>query len=250
MLGESAQACVSALPAADVILLGEEHDLITHHVLEQMAVEHLVGQRRLTALVMEMADAGHDTTDLQPDANEETVRQRLQWSDAGWPWRDYGPVVMAAVKAGIPVVGGNLPRSANAAVMKDASLDVLLEADSRAELGQVIAQAHCGLLPESQVPGMVRIQIARDRQMAKVVTQWVRPGKTALLVAGNEHARKDRGVPLYLSAQGVRDVAVVSMQRRGAESPLSIPSDTQWLTPDKPDTTDHCAELRQQFKKR
>ena len=35
----------------------------------------------------------------------------LAWDDAGWPWAAYGPAVMAAVRAGVPVLGANRPRS-------------------------------------------------------------------------------------------------------------------------------------------
>ena len=48
--------------------------------------------------------------------------------DADWPWADYGPVVMAAVRAGVPVAGANLPRAQTRTAMQDSTLDARLPA--------------------------------------------------------------------------------------------------------------------------
>ena len=51
---------------------------------------------------------------------------------------------------------------------------------------------------------MVRIQIARDQAMAQVAAEALRaapPGSTVLLLAGAQHASRDRGVPLHLQRE-------------------------------------------------
>ena len=103
---------IDALLPADIILIGEQHDAPDHQALQRAAVTELARRGSLAALAIEMAEQGHSTTGLSTIASEAQVRDALAWAEAGWPWERYGPVVMAAVRAGVPVLGANLPRSA------------------------------------------------------------------------------------------------------------------------------------------
>jgi uncharacterized iron-regulated protein len=190
--------------AAPVFLIfGEQHDQPDHQRQVAEAVRAAASEGRLAAVVLEMADQGHDTAALPRHADEAAARRALAW--AGWPWNTYSAVVMAAVRAGVPVVGGNLPRPAMRAAMADATLDPLLAAPERDKLLQAVRDGHCGLLPPSQEPGMLRIQIARDRAMAQTLEARLAlaaPGSQVLLLAGAMHASRDRGVPLHLMQAG------------------------------------------------
>jgi uncharacterized iron-regulated protein len=73
-----------------------------------------------------MADTGASTSALKPSATEQQVRNALNWNDKGWPWAAYGPAVMTAVRAGVPVLGANLPRAQMPARMADSQLDLQL----------------------------------------------------------------------------------------------------------------------------
>ena len=108
----------------DILLVGEQHDAAAHQQIEREIVESLASRRQLAALAVEMAESGTDTGKLPAVATEAQVRTALRWSDDAWPWKSYGPVVMAAVRAGVPVLGAKLPR----ARMKDAMADVSLDA--------------------------------------------------------------------------------------------------------------------------
>ena len=185
---------------ADVLLLGEQHDAPDHQRLQREAVAWLASRGQLAALVMEMAERGRSTQGLPRDASEAQARAALQWDDAAWPWKAYGPVVMAAVGAGVPVLGGNLPRTRMRAAMADATLDQHLPAPALAEQQQAMRDGHCGLLPESQIAPMARIQIARDASLARTAQQALRPGQTVLLIAGGGHVLRDRGVPTHWHA--------------------------------------------------
>src|SRR6187402_2437689 len=109
-----------------LLLVGEQHDEPAHHEQEREMVRTLARRGALAALALEMADSGASTVGLTPKASEEDVRRALRWDDKGWPWTDYGPAVMAAVAAAVPVVGANLPRERLRPSMADASLDSLL----------------------------------------------------------------------------------------------------------------------------
>ena len=187
-----------ALLPADILLLGEQHDAPEHQVWEKDTVQWLAKRGELAALVMEMAEHGRSTQGLAADASAAAVQKALYWNDAAWPWAAYGPVAMAAVRAGVPVLGGNLPRKQLNATTSDTALDAQLPAAAWQRQQQAVREGHCDLLPEKMLPGMVRVQIARDRQLARTAAAAVQHGKVVLLVAGVGHVQRTLGVPLDL----------------------------------------------------
>ena len=237
------------------ILLGEQHDQNSHHRWEAATVRHLAAQGQLAALVIEMAPAGGSTRQLATSASDEEVKAALQWTQGGgadgWPWRDYGPVVMAAVQAGVPVLGGNLPRAQMKQAMGNARYDKHLPPAGWALQLDAIQQGHCGLLPESQFAPMARIQLARDESMAKVTESAVReltqPGQTVLLVAGRGHVRSDIGVPTWLPADLKQKVAIAQSDK--AQTAINLTAD-KLLTLPGTVTPDPCPPLREQWKKK
>jgi uncharacterized iron-regulated protein len=195
-----AWSCASAFAASPTVLIfGEQHDQPDQQRQVAAEVQALAERGQLAAVVLEMAETPHHTATLPRDASEAQVRESLQWK--GWPWDAYAQVVMNAVRAGVPVWGGNLPRAAMRAAMSDTALDPRINAGARAAIAEAVRSGHCGLLPASREPGMVRVQVARDASMARVLAQALRDaptGTVVLLLAGAQHASRDRGVPLHL----------------------------------------------------
>ncbi len=251
----AARAIPGDLPPRPLWLLGEQHDAPAHQTLQNDLVRVLATQGRLAAVVIEMVEAGRSTLGLPPDAEEARVRAALDWEEesnrSGWPWSRYGPTVMSAVRAGAPVLGGNLPRNAQRSAMTDTTLDGSLDPDSLERQRSLVREGHCGLLPEAQIAPMTRIQLARDRSLAQVASSAIKPGQTVLMVAGNEHVRRDLGVPRHLPP----NLAIWVLQAR-SESPTAATSeaagtpstvaDRIWMTPPIP-ARDYCAELRRQM---
>jgi uncharacterized iron-regulated protein len=236
------------LPATPLLLLGEQHDAPEHQALQRATVQTLSQRGQLAALVLEMVEQGKQTTGLPRSASETEVRQALQWGDeahSGWPWAVYGPAVMAAVAAGVPVLGGNLPRTQMRAAMGNTQLDQQLPPEALAQQQTQIREGHCGLLPEGQIAPMTRIQIARDRSLAEVAVAALQADKTVLLVAGNGHVRRDLGVPKHLPAGLQHHVVMVRVGATQA-TPSNNQADTVWTTPPGP-PTDHCAALKKQM---
>jgi uncharacterized iron-regulated protein len=157
---------------------------------------------------------------------------------------------MAAVRAGVPVMGANLPSSQMGPAMRDASLDTRLSDPALKAQQQLIRSGHCDLLPESQVTPMTRIQIARDRAMALVLASASQPGKTVVFMAGSGHVDKQLGVPQHLPA--ALNVKAVKLQAGGAEAtaPGGAPStfDVAWPTRSAA-PKDYCAELKSTLQK-
>ena len=225
---------------ADVLLLGEQHDAAEHQLIERQVVEALAARKQLAALVIEMAESGNGTAHLPATASALQVQTALGWDDKAWPWSAYGPVVMAAVQAGVPVLGANLPRARMKDAMADISLDVQLAPAALGIQEDAIRSGHCELLPASQIRPMTRIQIARDRAMAQTLVAARVPGQTVLLVSGAGHTEPTLGVPQQLPT----DIKARTVQlRAGLPEGSGSDFDAIWLTPATPEK-DHCAELR------
>ena len=237
-------ALAAVLPA-DVLLLGEQHDAPDHQLLQREAVQWLAARGQLAAVVLEMAESGHGTQALAPDATEAQVQAALHWNDTAWPWQAYGPVVMAAVAAGVPVLGGNLPRARMRAAMGEAAWDQHLPAPALQRQYTALREGHCGLLPESQMAPMARIQIARDASLARTAQQALRPGQTVLLIAGGGHVLRDRGVPTHWPAD-LRSKVLLA-QAGQAQAAIKTEVDAVVQTPALA-PQDHCAALRERWR--
>jgi uncharacterized iron-regulated protein len=233
---------LDALLPADVLLLGEQHDAAEHQQIQQQVTAILAARGLLAAVALEMADAGVSTATLQPGATEAQVRRALAWNDQAWPWQAYGPAVMTAVRAGVPVLGANLPRERMQASMADRQLDGQLRGPALKAQQQLIRTGHCNLLPEGQVTPMTRIQIARDISLANTLQQAVLPGKVVVLLAGSGHADRQLGVPQHLPAD-LNTKAVRLRAGQGADSDNAQAFDAVWPTPAVP-VTDYCAGLK------
>ncbi|MES2399249.1 MAG: ChaN family lipoprotein [Pseudomonadota bacterium] len=238
-------AQLDPLMPTDVLLVGEQHDAAEHQKLEQQVVALLAQRGVLAAVALEMADAGNSTATLHPSSTDQQVKSALKWSDKGWPWDAYGPAVMTAVRAGVPVLGANLPRSAMQASMADSQLDGQLPGPALKAQQQAIRIGHCNMLPESQITPMTRIQIAKDISMANTLGQMVLPGKVVVLLSGSGHADKNLGVPQHLKA-GIKSKTL----RLHAGPVTSIEKaevfDAVWLTPALPEK-DYCEDFKKQM---
>lgn len=246
LLLSTALVCAAdGMAAPRLLIFGEQHDQPDQQRQVAAALQELAGRGQLAAVVLEMAEVPHNTTALPRDATESAVRAALQWQ--GWPWDAYADVIMSAVRAGVPVWGGNLPRSAMRAAMADAQLDTRIGAAAREALREAVRSGHCDLLPTQQEPGMVRIQIARDQSMAKVVdtvARQVKPdGGVVLLLTGRLHAARDRGVPVHLLASphwAADDIQVILFGPSESSSMADV-----WRPATVTPQPDYCAQLRQ-----
>ena len=92
------------------------------------------------------------------------------------------------------------------------------------------------------LPGMVRVQIARDMQLAQTAAAAVQSGKVVLLVTGVAHAQRSLGVPRSLPKNLVSKIALA----QAGQALEAIEKEADWIhhTPALPDKDD-CAPLRQ-----
>jgi len=227
----SGGASIDGLLPADVVLVGEQHDDAGHQRQHRDLVQAMAARGKLAAIALEMAEQGASTAGLARDADASTVRSSLGWDDQAWPWDAYAPAVLAAVRAGVPVLGANLPRERLRAAMQDASLDAALDPAAFAAQREAIRTGHCDLLPASQLGPMARVQVARDRAMARAVEAAAVPGETVMLLAGAGHVDPEIGVARHL-ARGVKVKSLILPRTPGTGG------------------KDYCAALRDQLQRR
>ncbi len=233
-------ARTDALMPADVLLLGEQHDATEHQQIHREVIEHLAVKGRLGAVAIEMADAGRSTASLKSNSTQLQVQEALGWNNKSWPWLAYGPAVMAAVKAGVPVMGANLPATQMRAAMADSRLDQQLSGPALKAQQQLIRAGHCSLLPESQISPMTRIQIARDISMARTIDQAALPGKVVVLLAGSGHVDRALGVPQHLPPE--MKSKAVQLRAGSQTAPGQAAFDAVWTTPALPER-DYCKDV-------
>ncbi len=266
-LDEPSPAAVSAalverMAAADLILIGELHDNVAMH-RQRLAWLDLLADRVPITVAMEQFDADAQAAleaaraeqrpgEPLPD-RARRIAQAAGFRFDGWDWSLYGPVVELALRRDWPLVGANLSSAQTFAIARGQSHPLADRAPSawgpQVEKAQsdAIEQGHCGLMPPSMLPPMVRAQRARDAQMAEALITARQGGRTVVLLAGNGHVRRDVGVPLHLAdmAGGARVLSVGLLEP--GEAPAS-PYDVIRVFPVQP-RADPCRALRERFGK-
>lgn len=243
----STETALAGLLPSQVLLVGEQHDAAEHQKWHRRLVDHLADRQQLGAVVLEMAPRGGSTAGLPVAASPDEVRLALRWDERAWPWTAYGPAVMAAVRAGVPVLGGNLPMAQIRERMRDAQLDARLPPPALARQQALIRDGHCGLLPESQIGPMTRVQIARDLSMAETVSAALaqaRPGQVVLLLTGSVHADRQLGVPVHLPP-GTQSA---SLRLQAGDARMEGEHFDRVLRTAPAPAVDHCAGLARQLK--
>ncbi len=198
---------LSAMRDADVVILGEIHDNPRHHLVQTEAIDAI----NPSAVVWEMVtEEGARRLAQTAASNPEELSRILRWAESGWPPLSmYYPIFQAS---DAPVYGAMVPRAAARAAMErgaatalgaDAArygLTVPLPPAEQAAREADQLAAHCNALPAEALPQMVAIQRLRDAVLTRSVLQAVEDTKGPVaVITGNGHARKDRGIPTFLS---------------------------------------------------
>jgi uncharacterized iron-regulated protein len=262
----------AALASAHFVLLGEVHDNPDAHLVQARLLGAITAAGRRPALAFEMLDedqqpavdgslAGHPG---DPDA----LARAVDWEHGGWyAFSMYRPIFAVGLEAGLPVVAANLARPVAKDVAKrgrEALTPALsaqlasyepLPPELAKSLRDEMRASHCDApLPEPFLDKLALAQRARDAQMAnRMIGGATADG--AVLVTGDGHARKDRGVPSYLArdapgrpilAVGILEVSPgkPAPSDYGAEFGAAAPPfDLVVFTP-ATEREDPCAEFR------
>lgn len=266
---------VEAFEEADVILIGEVHDNPWHHEAQAWLLSQLPGNRK-PPIIFEMIGAAQSSA-LEKylsgeNANAAELGPAIGWEKRGWPkWSMYAPIAKFALEKGQRIVAGDAARKDLTAVGRG-SLQVLeedvretlnlnepLAAQLQASLIDELRESHCNLLPKAALLPMSAVQRFRDATMAAAIARnFGHDG--AILIAGNGHVRRDRGVAWYLRRHlpeariltiGLSEADADQLHSLGGKSQPPEPNletDFNWLLP-RQHREDQCELLRKRMSK-
>jgi uncharacterized iron-regulated protein len=273
-----------ALRRSEIILLGEVHDNPDHHRLQAWMIREAAPARQLRrrpVVVMEMISEDQSSALARFFSGRRSGRSALgpqdlgkllTWEARGWPsWTIYQPIAETALEAGLLLVHGDAGRDRIKAVREKGlaavaerdrvrtKLSIPLPAKLDAALLTEIGQSHCGMVPETAWPSMLAVQRLRDATLADQLLR-ADPRRGAILIAGNGHIRRDRGVPWYLSQRAPERSTLVVMlaevQSGETDPEAYLPRDPDgvaavdfvWFTPRK-ERDDPCEAFKRQRSK-
>ncbi|OKP05714.1 ChaN family lipoprotein [Xenorhabdus eapokensis] len=219
------------------IIVGEKHDNPYHHQIELWLVQQLAQKRPHGSVLLEMINPNQQEkvnkvkSWLQgnPIVREERIQNLLAWQQ-GWPWKWYGDLVMALMRAPYPLLAANLDRSEieqykNQKVEDENSL---VSEDVKQLIEITIKNSHDGNIEPQLLSYMTRIQQMRDQRMAE---QLIKAPPPALLFAGGYHAVKTMGVPQHVKKIVPNEKVVVFVIAEEGVSLNSEYADFVWFTP-------------------
>ena len=260
----AADELLTRIEGVSYLLLGEKHDNPDHHALQLRALDHVLQTDNVSAVSFEMMSSEQQPLLLDLSLNSvsglEQIKEYLQW-DEGWNWDYYGPLLHRVIQADVLINAANISDEEMMQVYGSptaAEIEGVLDKQTMDALEKDIDDSHCGMLPESQFPAMVRVQQARDFAMASSLV--LNTGQQLqVLVAGNYHIRRDLGVPNYLlnRQSSLEESQIVSLAFMEVDKASNDPADYLqqfgsvkaydyiWFTPAVSDE-DYCASLRQQ----
>ncbi len=198
-------AMASDLPddmtVADVVVLGEVHDNPVHHTNQADWVRAVAPK----AIVAEML-----TPDQAADLQADPEGYRATWDTSGWP--DYDMYLPVFTASDAPIYGAAVPRDVARVVYSEGvaahfdgdamayGLNAPLAEDQNAARLDLQFAAHCDAMPRNALGGMIEVQRLRDATLAKAaIHAFETRGGPVVVITGNGHARKDWGVPSYIT---------------------------------------------------
>ena len=237
----SAEQLLSQLAAAPRLIIGEQHDQLSHHQIEQWLVQQLQGQRPQGSVLLEMLNPDQQARvdklkpwlQTDPVVRPEHVTEMLAWQPS-WKWEQYGELVMTVMRAPYSVWSANLDRSEIKQLFVDRPAvqgkhsNLANDGKVHDKLKDIIRVMHDNQIDAPRLAAMLSVQQQRDRRMAERLLAAPAP---AVLIAGAYHAHKDLGVPLHVQdLTGGPAPLVLVLAQRGA-TVLASQADFVWFTP-------------------
>ncbi len=282
-LKESAKACDepgwmsmredirATIVAGGAVLFGEVHDNPLHHDLRSR-----MGMSNYASVVMEQISTDksealdtfwRETSKNYQDGDIDKLKSLVDWQSGGWSKYNYDPLFLAILKGAQPIFAGDAPLETVKALAKSGESGIAAEDKTRLALDKPLGEkldaaslseietAHCNAMPKEALGGMAFAQRYRDATLADGVLTAISKRGSTLLIAGNGHVRKDRGVVWYLG-QRKPDLKTLSIQlieveegktEPGAYSPVdpagNAAADYVIFTP-RAERTDPCEAMK------
>ena len=229
------KAVVADLAGSRVIYLGERHNLMRHHKIQERIVNDLAKRGVPLVLAMEQIEA-----DDQPKVDRynrgeidfDELARSIGWGQRWHGYESYRGVVEAARKAGAPVLALNARRETIRQLARSGGLDRLAP-NLRKELPDEIQlkdpdyehllnlrlAVHMAAMGGRLQP-MVEAQIARDEQMASALSDYLKSeegkSRVAVVLCGSMHCAHGLGTVSRVRRRmpGVKD-RIILMSESG-----------------------------------
>ena len=214
-------ALVDTLSDKRVVYIGETHTSRPDHLLQRMLIEALHHRDKRLAIGMEMfprsSQPALDRFINDPDMSEaEFLRESRYWEVWRYDYRLFRPIFAYARTHKIPVIGLNIDRGITNAVFKAGSLDELtdeqkaqvpaqmrLDMKGYAERLMATYRMHGADHGGGNFAGFIQAQALWDETMAESIVSYLgaNPDTRMVVLAGNQHTRKDSGIPPRVAAR-------------------------------------------------
>lgn len=194
----SSKTLIEELSHADIVLVGEQHNMKSHHQAEQWLLQNAMPYLQTGSILLEMLDSSQEKSiiDVQiwlKNGGNTTIKrlsQKIDWNDA-WDWHSYSNIVNYILRSSAKV----LPASPTHKRVMEASIFTPSGPNSsqqivRDSLAKIISNLH-----KSDTHSMVSMQQFKDYVMAQ---NLLTASKPAWLIAGGIHTSKQLGIPLFL----------------------------------------------------
>ena len=289
----SSAIVASMMDGGGVLILGEVHDNPIHHRIRAAFIRSARGSKpdgptgdfgrraRAAAIVFEHLRADQaaalgklqakDGTPLVTIADEWLAA--LEWDKSGWPDKAmFKPLFEEVIAGKHPVYPAepargtvrDIARQGFQAVdgeeIKRLKLDKPLSAPLQNALLDELEASHCGLMPRTAFGKMAEAQRYRDAHYAAVIDAAAETHKSGVvLLAGNGHVRRDRGVPYYLAMRGKQAFAVALVEVEDGKTnpdayiergPDGSPIYDAILFTTRAERKDPCEEMRAMMQKK
>jgi uncharacterized iron-regulated protein len=204
---------ISRINFSNVLLLGEVHDNVVHHELQQKLLQARIDAGAKPALMMEQLDAASQPivdqalAGIQSEDVLNNVTALIKFSD----WQYYRPLLSIAVNNRLHIIAANVPNQYLQPViwkgyeaydqdeLKRLDVETVWNEQRQNYLAANMGGAHCGKLRDDLRLGLTRSQRLRDALMADSAISSI--SQSVVGIVGSSHARRDIGLPLYFAAR-------------------------------------------------
>jgi len=259
----------SVIKSSDALFIGEAHDNLEHHQKQAQIIRQFLskGQSGIVAIEM-ITNTQFDEIMREKPKDVDHLIQVLNQEEIGWKYETFYKVVFQSIyENGYEMSAGNLNRDWIRNIVRQGESEIpkpIKAIIEHVELGKQnlsniekeIEISHCGFMKGEHVAGMVTAQRVRDAYMAGAVAEATTRADKVILLAGSNHVRTDRGVPVYVHylAPNVKVLTIGLVEVENDKmNPVEysqhwhvddLPFDYVWFTT-KAERPDRCAELRE-----
>lgn len=208
----------------DIILLGEEHDKLSHHLAQKEIIARL-GEIGDLAVVFEQLSSDKQEQITAAQKNAANIDKKDIKAALGWEWREngYQQILESIFYTKTHIVAGNLSRAEIAQIYAGAEGIkgvISTEKSVRDKIAKIITAQH--KMDETRLYKMLEIQQFKDRRMAD---KLIHASSRAVLIAGSIHTDKSMGVPLHIldfqRAENAANLANLKGENLSKNSPNS-----------------------------